>query len=668
MVKKIQTRKEYQALVRTLIEHDKLYYEKCDPQISDYEYDQLFQELKQAEQNHPEWIEKKSPTQRVEEGVTRGFQQKEHKTAMLSLANTYSQKELSDWIVRVERRLEGKRISFCCELKIDGIAVSLFYRKGQLIHALTRGNGRKGDDITQNIQTITSIPLILQGKDFPDSMEIRGEVFLTLKMFKELNRRREEESLEPFVNPRNAAAGSLKLLDAKEVATRKLSFTSYGIAGNDSPKVTQFETLHFLKKKGFPVSLEKHICQANDLSEIMRFSEHVLKERKNLPFEIDGVVVKVNDLHMQSELGITGKTPRYAVAYKFAAESAETRVERITVQVGRSGVLTPVAELEPVFLAGSKISRATLHNADEVARKDIRVGDWVLIEKGGDVIPKVVSVDLARRSKKSVPWNMPSHCPVCHAKVVHRTGEVAVRCPNSHCLGQRIRRLFYFASKQAMDIDHFGEKVIEQLVDLGLVTRVSDLYTLDASALSQLEGFKKKSIDNLLKSIERSKKCTLSRFIMGLGIKFVGVETAELLAKEAGDLQHLLKMTEDDFRAIEGIGEKTAREITDFFLQKEHLEEIERLLQHGVQPESLEKQQQMGHEFSGKSFVLTGTLDHYTRDQAASLIKERGGKVSGSVSRQTDFLLLGEEPGSKYEKAKKLEVCILSEKQFEKML
>jgi DNA ligase (NAD+) len=388
----------------------------------------------------------------------------------------------------------------------------------------------------------------------------------------------------------------------------------------------------------------------------------------NLPFEIDGIVVKVDDIKAWSLLGHTGKTPRFAVAYKFAPERALTQVEEITVQVGRSGVLTPVAELTPISLAGSTISRATLHNEDEVARKDIRVGDFVLIEKGGDVIPKVVSVELKKRPNVAKPWHMPHKCPVCGTPVIRVEGEVAVRCPNGKCGAQQVRRIIYFASKHAMDIEHMGEKVVQRLVEKGLVSRISDIYLLDAEKLSKLEGFKEKSIHNLLVSIEASRKCSLARFLMGLGIKYVGIETAELISEEMGDLDHLLKATEEDFVRIAGIGQKTAHAMASFFQDPASREEISALLKNGVQPQKIHKKKIAGHPFAGKTFVLTGTLEHYTRDAATALIKERGGKVTGTVSRSTDYVLVGEDPGSKYDKAKELKVQILTEEQFREMI
>jgi DNA ligase (NAD+) len=490
---------------------------------------------------------------------------------------------------------------------------------------------------------------------------------MSIATFHTINAQREEEGLEPFANPRNAAAGSLKLLDPKEVAKRKLHLVAYGIADGKALVNCQHKIHPFLKKAGLPVASADHLDLCGSLDEIVKFAEKIQKQRGHLPFEIDGIVVKVDELKYHEQLGMTGKAPRFAVAYKFAPEQAETRIHEISVQVGRTGVLTPVAELEPVALAGSTISRATLHNEEEVARKDIRVGDTVVIEKAGDVIPQVVKVDLKKRRKESKVWRMPKHCPACKTEVLRRKGEVAVRCPNLKCRGQRVRRIIYFASKQAMDIEHMGEKVIHQLVEKGMVSKVSDIYLLDEMSLAQLESFKEKAIQNLLDSIEESKKCPLSRFIMALGIKYVGTETAEILAEEAGDLETLMEMREEDLISIEGIGEKTAPAIVSYFKDKDNIEEIKLLLKHGIELQK-RKKKVSGHAFSGKTFVLTGALTHYTRNEATSLIKERGGKVCSSVSKNTDYILVGDEPGSKYEKAKQLGIKTLSEEQFKKML
>jgi len=663
----IKTQREYLELVEELIEHDRHYYDEAKPLISDFEYDQKMKSLLLYEKKNPSHIHPNSPAQRIAESATEGFVQRAHITPMMSLANTYSEEEVSDFVVRVHKLLNKQQTDFCCELKMDGTAISLLYEKGVLVHALTRGNGRMGDDVTANIKTISSVPLKLSGSDLPPIMEIRGEVYMSLTTFINLNTLREEEGLEPFANPRNAAAGSLKLLDPREVAKRKLHLVCYGISEGHSPAAEQSEVHVLLKKWGLPTAKKEHVAVCGNVKEIMEFAEKIHQEREKLSFEIDGIVVKVNELKTHKVLGSTGKVPRYAIAYKFAPEQAETRIKEIIVQVGRTGVLTPVAELEPVALAGSTISRATLHNQDEISRKDIREGDVVIIEKGGDVIPKVVRVDFSKRGSHSHAWHMPKHCPICESKIVHVEGEVAVRCSNPHCGGQLIRKIAYFASKHAMDIEHMGEKVVEQLVAKKLVARPSDIYLLDEAALSHLDGFKEKSIQNLLSSIESSKDCSLARFIMGLGIRSVGIETAECLAEEARNLSSLLKMKKDDFLKIEGIGEKTANILSDFFQDPMHRHEIDLLLSHGVSPSQL-KAKITGHPFTNKTFVLTGALSHYSRDEVTALIKERGGRVTGSVSKNTDYILVGEDPGSKYDKGKKLGIEILSEEQFKKML
>jgi DNA ligase (NAD+) len=586
---------------------------------------------------------------------------------MLSLSNAYSEKEIQDFINRIYKLLEKKEVYFCLELKMDGTSVSLRYEKGVLTRALTRGNGVLGDDITDNIKTIKTVPLKLHG-NYPNLLEVRGEVFMHKNTFSEINKIRKDLGKELFANPRNAAAGSLKMLDSKEVAKRNLDIVCYGVSDFRGKVSSQFDLHQYLKNLGLPVSEEEHFIRVSDLKQIMTFAEKINEKRKKLSFEIDGVVIKVADLNDFEKLGSTGKAPRSAIAYKFAPEQACTKIKDITVQVGRTGVLTPVAELIPTFLAGSTISRATLHNQDEIKRKDIRIGDFVVIEKGGDVIPKVVSVDLKKRHGNTSVWNMPEICPACHSGVVHKEGEVAVFCPNRKCHGRRLKHLSYFAGKKAMDIDHLGEKNIEQLLESGLVTNPSDIYKLTKDDLVGLDGFKEKSINNLLRSIENSKKCSFSRFIMGLEIKYVGAETADILAEKALDLDVLMKMQKEELIEIEGVGEKVAESVFDYFNDEISVEEIHRLLAAGVKIEKSEDEKINNHYFEGKTFVLTGSLLNHTRQQATDLIKKRGGKTSSSVSKKTDFVLAGEDPGSKYDKARSLDVKLLFEKDFEKML
>jgi DNA ligase (NAD+) len=550
---------------------------------------------------------------------------------------------------------------------MDGIAVSVRYEKGLYVRGVTRGDGKQGDDATINIKTINALPLQLYGRDVPDVLEIRGEVFMTHRAFEESNAQRKLNDEPLWANPRNAAAGSLKLLDPKEASKRQLSIVFYGIAEDSSHKLkSQFETHEYLKSHGLPIL--PLLAKCHSLDEIWKFAEKVRKARANLPFDIDGIVIKLDNLRDQEQIGATGKNPRWAVAYKFAAEQAVTRIRDITVQVGRTGILTPVAELEPVLLAGSTIARATLHNEEEVQRKDIRVGDTVTIEKGGDVIPKVLDVHLALRPADSHAWKMPDRCPSCGTEVIRHSGEVAVKCPNKHCTEQKLRILEHFASKSAMDIDGLGERIIEQLVQHGFVTLPSDFYYLTATELLQLEGFKEKSVQNLLAGIEKSKSVTLQRFIMALGISHVGIGTADLLAQKAQDLETLSTMTEDQLLLIDGIGPKVASSVVEFFNDPRNQDEISKLLACGVIPEKLSIKLIKGHAFNDKTFVLTGSMQNYSRTQAASLIKERGGKVTETVSKKTDYVVAGESPGSKYDKAVKLGITILTEEDFSKLL
>lgn len=661
-------RKAYEKLCQEVWYHNKRYYIDHAPEISDEEYDYLLKEVEQMEKDHPEWIDASSPTQRVGESLTRGFKTVVHRIPMLSLANTYSKEEIEDFIKRIQKWSGKTHVAFTTELKMDGIAISLSFERGVFVRGVTRGDGREGDDVTANLRTIESLPLRLYGEDVPDFIEVRAEVFMPREVFEKLNEQKRLEGEVEWANPRNAAAGSLKLLDPQEVAKRQLAIVCYGIAEITPPiLMKQSQVKPLLNQLGLPTVEYTDLCYT--LEDICTFAEKVQTVRSKLPYDIDGIVIKLDDLKEQKRLGITGKNPRWAVAYKFAAEQAKTRIHDITVQVGRTGVLTPVAELEPVFLAGSTIARATLHNIEEIQRKDIRVGDVVTIEKGGDVIPKVVSVHLNQRPHDSHPWHMPRYCPSCGAQIVHVPGEVAVRCPNEEgCPEQRIRKLIYFASKDAMDINHMGEKVIVHLFQKGFIRTPADIYTLTEEQVAQLPGFKAKSIHNLLTSIEQSKEVVLDRFIMALGIKYVGTGTAELLANKAGSIESLMHMTEEDLIRIEGVGEKVAQAVVDYFKNPQHIQEIRRLKELGVHPHSIQVQVFHEHPFNNKTFVLTGTLEHYTRSAAASLIKERGGKVTDSVSKKTDYILAGADPGSKLEKGRLLAVKILSEEEFQALL
>jgi len=659
-------KQEYEQLCEEIWHHNRKYYVDHAPEITDQQFDALLKKLEAVEEQHPEWVTPASPTQRVGEVLTEGFQTVRHHIPMLSLANTYSKEEIADFIDRVQRLVGREDVTFSCELKMDGIAVSAHYENGLFVRGVTRGDGKRGDDITNNMRPIASLPLKLYGEDLPKHLEARGEVFMPHAVFDALNEQRRDSEEAPWANPRNAAAGTLKLLDPQTVAERHLEVVFYGALGH---RLQSQHSVHdHLKQWGLPILHYLDFCK--NLDDIWVFADKVLQARPTLPFDIDGIVIKLNPIKEQEKLGSTVKNPRWAIAYKFVAEQAVTTIREITIQVGRTGVLTPVAELTPVRLAGSTIARATLHNADEVKRKDIRIGDTVIIEKGGDVIPKVVSVLLESRPKEnSTPWKMPTQCPSCGTSIEKDEEEVAFRCPNHlKCPEQQIKRVIFFASKHAMDIDTLGEKVVEQLFEKGYVTRPSDLYTLTPLEIYQLEGFKAKSVHNLLESIENSKEVLLPRLIFALAIRFVGAGTAELLANRAGTLEVLMKMDEESLIAIDGVGEKVAQSVVAYFHDPHAQEEIKRLLSSGVQPKPVDVKTFEGHPFAGKIFVLTGSLEHYTRQSAASLIKERGGKVSSSVSKKTDYLLAGENPGSKLEKANKFGVAIMTEEELREQL
>ena len=659
---------DYLRLCQEIWEHNKRYYIDHAPIISDEEFDRLLRSLEEVEREHPEWVTPTSPTQRVGEMLTEGFQTVVHRTPMLSLANTYSTEEIDDFIARMHKLVGREDLAFICELKMDGIAVSVRYEKGCFGQAVTRGDGKQGDDITNNMKTIASLPLQIYGRDIPEVLEVRGEVFMPVEAFQKFNDQREKAGEVLLANPRNAAAGALKLLDPKETAKRELAVVFYAVAEVSPGQLrSQYAVHEHLHRWGLPTLQYAEKCRT--LQEIWAFAEKIKQVRPLLPYHIDGMVIKLDDLHEGARLGNTGKSPRAAVAYKFAAEQAATRIRDIIVQVGRTGVCTPVAELEPVLLAGSTIARATLHNEEEVRRKDIRVGDLATIEKGGDVIPKVVAVDLASRPLDSHPWQMPAHCPSCNTLLVRTPGEVAVRCSNAkQCPEQQLRRVVYFASKEAMGIENLGEKVVEQLMARRFVTKPSDIYKLTEMHLYQLDGFKTRAVQRLLESIDQSRNVPLPRFIMALGIKHVGAGTADLLARKAGNVETLAGMTKVELISIEGIGEKVAGAVVEFFQDEANMEEIHTLLACGVKPQKVEVVNYSGHSFHDKTFVLTGTLEKYTRAGAGSLIKERGGKLVGSVSGKTDFLLAGAAAGSKLAKAKALGVRVLDEAEFDAML
>ncbi len=647
-------------LRRQIAHHDRLYYGKAAPEITDREYDALLRELCDLEDAHPDLRTPDSPTQRVAGQPLGGFAQVRHRVPMQSLDNTYSLEEADEFMARVERLLPGIKLRWTIEPKVDGVALSLTYRKGVLELAATRGDGATGDDVTQNVRTIRSVPLKLEG-GVPEVLEIRGEVYLPKKKFAALNAEREKEGEALFANPRNAAAGSLKLLDSSIVARRGLSAVFYGLGaveGGTAPS-SQSELLSWLKKTGLPVVPK--FWEAGDEAGVRQAIAELEKIRHDFAFETDGAVIKLDEFKRREQTGSTSKAPRWAMAYKYEAERARTKLNSITVQVGRMGTLTPVAELEPVPIAGSRVARATLHNEEEIARKDIRVGDWVFVEKAGEVIPAVVGVDTKARTGREKKFKMPEKCPSCGSKVFRDPELTAVRCINPDCPAQIRRRLEHFAARGAMDIEGLGEAMVDQLVTAGLVQALPDIYALKAGEVSALERMGEKSTANLLSAIEGSRKQPLWRLLFGLGIMHVGAALARKLAGKYQTLDRIAAAPVDDLENTEDVGAIVAQAIHDFFRLPHNKKLVELLRGHGLNfGERDERAAPASQELAGETWVITGTLSR-PRDEIAELIRRHGGAVSGSVSKKTSYVLAGEEAGSKLDKAKSLGVPVIDE-------
>ncbi len=654
-------------LRREIRRHDHLYYVLSDPKIDDRQYDALFAELKDLEAAHPELVTADSPTQRVSGRPLEGFSTVRHAVPMLSIDNTYSADELRAFDERVRRQLDTSEYDYVVELKIDGLAVSLRYEDGTLVTGATRGNGEVGDDVTANIRTIKAIPLsLLDGDAVPAVLEVRGEVYMPARSFAELNRIRTEAGEPPFANPRNAAAGSLKLLDARITATRNLAFFAYATGEVSQPLARDHDQmLERLRAIGLPVS--PHIRRAKSIDEVIEICLAWGPKRFELDYQTDGMVVKVNRYDQRDILGATGRAPRWCIAYKFPAERAETVVESIAVQVGKSGALTPVANLAPVSLSGTTVKRASLHNFDEMRRLDVRIGDTVVIEKAGEIIPQVVEVKTERRPPGARPFEVPKKCPVCDSEVVKDEAGVYVRCPNPQCSGQLKERLRYFAGRGQMDIERLGVSLIEQLVDRGLVQGFADLYRLRKEDLAALERMGEKSAQNVLDGIDDSKARPLWRFLAALGIRHVGSQSAQVLAEHFGSLAALREASREELEAIDQIGPVMAESIYAYFREPRHQAIIDDLLAAGVEPQAEAARARTG-AFSGKTVVVTGSLEYFTRQQAQQAIKDAGGKASSSVSKKTDFVVVGAEPGSKLDKARELGVTVIDERQFMEML
>ncbi len=662
------------AELRTDLErHSELYYVHGRPEISDREFDSLMRELLDLEAEHPRLAAPDSPTRRVGGAPLEGFEQVAHEPPMLSLDNTYSLAEAEEWVERLERRLDGEELSYVAELKLDGVSISLLYEDAVLVRAVTRGNGVVGDDVTENVRTIRGLPLRLAGghpeggetHTVPRRLMLRGEIYMPRPVFDRLNRQREAAGQALYVNPRNTTAGTVRLLDSREVARRRLEVAVFQSAEELAP--THSETLEILAGYGLPIGSEWRRCA--DLGEIESYVEHWREPRHELPYDTDGVVIKVDRLGLQQRLGSTSKAPRWAVAYKYAAEQAKTVVRAISIQVGRTGVLTPVAELEPIFVGGTTVQRATLHNYEDLARKDIRVGDAVLVEKAGEIIPKVVSVLVEERPPGAEPFEIPTHCPVCGDPAVRYLGEVAWRCVNPACPAIVRESVSHFVSRNAMDIEGLGDKLIDQLLAKGLITDYTSLFSLRRSDLRGLEGWGEKSAVNLLAQIEKSKRRTLAHLLHALGIRFVGQRVGRILAEHFGDLDTLAAAAGHQLEAVPEIGPKVAASVRAFFAEAHNQGRLQALREAGVsfaQPRP--EDEGAGSLLAGKTVVLTGTLSVMKRAEAKQRLEALGARVSGSVSSKTDLVVAGEKAGSKLKKARVLGVEVTDEAGLVKLL
>ena len=665
---KQEAKEKIDKLSKQLNEHNHRYYVLSQPVISDYEYDMMMKELEGLEKKYPEFTDPYSPTQRVGSDITKEFKQVRHSTPMLSLGNTYSEEELTDFDTRVRKNL-GEDFEYVCELKYDGVSISLNYQEGRLISAVTRGDGTTGDDVTANVKTIKSIPLTLQGDDYPDEFIIRGEIFLPHKSFEKINKEKAERGEPPFANPRNAAAGTLKLQNAAQVAQRPLDCYLYYVIGNDLPYASHYENLVKARDWGFKVP--DYIRKCRTLEEVFDFINEYNGRRNELPLDIDGVVVKVNNYQQQEKLGFTAKSPRWAIAYKFKAEQASTRLLSIDYQVGRTGAITPVANLKPVSLAGTTVKRASLHNAEQIAILDVRVGDMVYVEKGGDIIPKIVGVDQSARPKDSQPVEYIKNCPVCGTPLRKEEGEAKHYCPNeTGCPPQIKGKLEHFVSRRAMNIG-MAEATARTLFEKGLVHDVGDFYSLTRNDLLSLDRFAEKSADNLINGLEKSKSVPFTRVLYALGIRYVGETVARTLAGHFQSLEDLASATYEQLIEAEEVGERIARSILDFF-NNEHNREIIRKLRDACVQLSLssaeKEEDSVEKKLEGKKIVISGTFNSFSRDELKDLILKYGGKNVSSVSSNTDYLVAGENAGpSKLEKATKNGIQIIDEAAFKKL-
>lgn len=656
-------------LKKIIQEHDHAYYLLDDPLISDHEYDSLFQELKKIESENPHLITPDSPTQRVGGRPLDEFKQITHKKPMLSLGNAFGNDELNAFYKRVTETLDITDIEFSAELKFDGLAISLFYEEGVLKYAATRGDGLVGEDVTHNIKTMKVIPLRLRSDNPPKILELRGEVLMNKEDFLELNEQQKKQDLKVFANPRNAAAGSLRQLDPAVTAKRKLQFFAYGLGEVDTSVHFDYHSqmIDFIESLGVPVSKYSEIVQNN--IEMEAYFQKILGQRNALPFDIDGIVFKVNSIKSQNNLGFVSKAPRWAIAYKFPAEEAETIVNDITVQVGRTGAITPVARLKPVFVSGVTVTNATLHNEDEMNRKDIRIGDSVMVRRAGDVVPEVVRVILEKRPNHAIKFTMPKQCPICGSDIERIDGEAAQRCTGQYkCNAQIKQGISHFISRKAMNIDGLGEKIVDQLFEQGMLKNIADIYKLDFAVIENMDRFGKKSVENLKESIEISKKTTFGKFIYALGIRNVGEATSKELAAHFRSLDNLFNATVEDYLMVNDIGPVVAESLVKYFHNESNQQIINSIIASGISWPTLKEINAINSKLNNQTFVVTGTLNSFSRDEIKDLIEANGGKVSGSVSKKTSYVIVGDNPGSKADKANELGVPIITEINLMEML
>ncbi len=660
--------KKIEELSKQIEQHNYNYYVLTKPTISDFDFDKLLEVLIQLEKEHPEFLKPDSPSQRVGGQITKNFKTVKHKSPMLSLGNTYSEEDLSDFDDRIKKILHNE-YEYVCELKYDGVAIGLTYKSGILVQAVTRGDGEKGDDVTTNAKTIKSIPLKLQGNDYPEEFEIRGEIFMPRQVFEELNKEREEIGEQLMANPRNAAAGTLKMQDSAIVAKRNLDCFLYFILGDDLPFQSHYENLKAAKKWGFKIS--DHMKKVNDIHGVFDYINHWDEERNNLAFDTDGVVIKINSYEQQKMLGFTAKSPRWAIAYKFKTQRVATILESIVYQVGRTGAITPVANLKPVLLAGTTVKRASLHNADIIEKLDVRIGDTVFVEKGGEIIPKIVGVDESKRHTHSHKVEYITHCPECNSELIRNEDEANHYCPNAlGCPPQVKGKMEHFVGRRAMNIDSLGAETIAQLFDAGLVKTIADIYELKKEDLLKLDRLAEKSVNNLLEGIDVSKKVPFERVLYGIGIRHIGETTAKKLAFYFKNIDSLKNATLEQLLEVGDIGETTAQSIIDYFTDKHTVQIIEKLKSHGLQFELSDEQlTNTSDKLNGLSFVVSGVFSKFSRDDLKKAIEQNGGKNVGSISGKTSFVIAGENMGpEKHKKAEKLGVKIISEDDFIKMI